>query len=202
MDKVEGQLSPSYEHFLIPQTTKWNEWFWIFAFLAAGTLVVAAVNLRGVLKGARWRPHKGCGKGLIQAKPRSHYVLPSGDKIPSMALGRATPSFRSVHCSTDFFLFTCASGVGNAGKGEVGQAVKAALAAGYRHIDGAWAYPVRTLVFPAWMHQSNKTSAHRMSKRLEMRLRRAGFPGKTSSSHRRHVGFWGVTCLIPNHQRL
>ncbi|KAJ7261773.1 NADP-dependent oxidoreductase domain-containing protein [Mycena haematopus] len=47
----------------------------------------------------------------------SHYTLPSGDKIPSVALGvwRARPN-------------------------EVGKAVKAALSAGYRHIDGAWIY--------------------------------------------------------------
>ncbi|PPQ65906.1 hypothetical protein CVT26_000926 [Gymnopilus dilepis] len=47
----------------------------------------------------------------------THYTLPSGDKIPSVALGvwRASP-------------------------GEVGRAVKAALKVGYRHIDGAWIY--------------------------------------------------------------
>lgn len=33
-------------------------------------------------------------------------------------------------------------GVWQAGKGEVGAAVKAALDAGYRHIDGAWRYAV------------------------------------------------------------
>ncbi|KAI0700084.1 NADP-dependent oxidoreductase domain-containing protein [Cytidiella melzeri] len=47
----------------------------------------------------------------------THYTLPSGDKIPSVALG-----------------------VWKAGKGEVGQAVKHALKTGYRHIDGAWIY--------------------------------------------------------------
>ncbi|KIJ05719.1 hypothetical protein PAXINDRAFT_141089, partial [Paxillus involutus ATCC 200175] len=47
----------------------------------------------------------------------SHYSLPSGDKIPSVALG-----------------------VWQSGKGEVGDAVKTALKAGYRHIDGAWIY--------------------------------------------------------------
>ncbi|KAI0727164.1 NADP-dependent oxidoreductase domain-containing protein [Fomitopsis betulina] len=47
----------------------------------------------------------------------THYTLPSGDKIPSVALG-----------------------VWQAGEGEVGAAVKAALEAGYRHIDGAWKY--------------------------------------------------------------
>jgi len=47
----------------------------------------------------------------------SHYQLPSGARIPSVALG-----------------------VWQAGKGEVGEAVKTALKAGYRHIDGAWIY--------------------------------------------------------------
>ncbi|KAJ7166330.1 NADP-dependent oxidoreductase domain-containing protein [Mycena crocata] len=47
----------------------------------------------------------------------SHYTLPSGDKIPSVALG-----------------------VWQAKPNEVGQAVKTALKAGYRHIDGAWIY--------------------------------------------------------------
>ncbi|KAG8214832.1 NADP-dependent oxidoreductase domain-containing protein [Butyriboletus roseoflavus] len=51
------------------------------------------------------------------ARLPSHYTLPSGDKIPSVALG-----------------------VWQAGKGEVGSAVKTALGAGYRHIDGAWIY--------------------------------------------------------------
>ncbi|KAJ7859002.1 NADP-dependent oxidoreductase domain-containing protein [Mycena leptocephala] len=47
----------------------------------------------------------------------SHYALPSGDKIPSVALG-----------------------VWQAGTNEVGKAVATALKAGYRHIDGAWIY--------------------------------------------------------------
>lgn len=51
------------------------------------------------------------------AKLTSHYTLPSGDMIPSVALG-----------------------VWQASKGEVGNAVKTALSAGYRHIDGAWIY--------------------------------------------------------------
>lgn len=51
------------------------------------------------------------------AKLPSHYTLPSGDSIPSVALG-----------------------VWQASKGEVGNAVKTALSAGYRHIDGAWIY--------------------------------------------------------------
>ncbi|OBZ71616.1 putative oxidoreductase C26F1.07 [Grifola frondosa] len=47
----------------------------------------------------------------------SHFTLPSGDEIPSVALG-----------------------VWQADRGEVGAAVKTALKSGYRHIDGAWAY--------------------------------------------------------------
>ncbi|KAH9948259.1 NADP-dependent oxidoreductase domain-containing protein [Amylocystis lapponica] len=47
----------------------------------------------------------------------SHYALPSGDKIPAVALG-----------------------VWQASPGEVGAAVTTALKAGYRHIDGAWIY--------------------------------------------------------------
>ncbi|KAF6755902.1 aldo-keto reductase [Ephemerocybe angulata] len=45
------------------------------------------------------------------------FTLPSGDQIPSVALG-----------------------VWLAEKGKVGEAVKTALKNGYRHIDGAWAY--------------------------------------------------------------
>ncbi|RDX48821.1 hypothetical protein OH76DRAFT_1351665 [Lentinus brumalis] len=47
----------------------------------------------------------------------THYTLPSGDKIPSVALG-----------------------VWQAKPNEVGQAVLAALKTGYRHIDDAWSY--------------------------------------------------------------
>ncbi|KIY52439.1 Aldo/keto reductase [Fistulina hepatica ATCC 64428] len=47
----------------------------------------------------------------------THYTLNSGDKIPSVALG-----------------------VWKASPGNVGQAVKVALGAGYTHIDGAWIY--------------------------------------------------------------
>ena len=57
----------------------------------------------------------------------------------------------SPHCShiqrIDLCLLIYATGVWQAGSGEVGQAVKAALAAGYRHIDDAWAYGVRTATF-------------------------------------------------------
>ncbi|CUA68644.1 hypothetical protein RSOLAG22IIIB_08018 [Rhizoctonia solani] len=64
----------------------------------------------------------GCGshrKLVHDAKLRlpSHYALPSGDQIPSVALG-----------------------TWKASRGQVGDAVKTALKAGYRHIDGAWIY--------------------------------------------------------------
>jgi diketogulonate reductase-like aldo/keto reductase len=51
------------------------------------------------------------------ARLPSHYALPSGDQIPSVALG-----------------------VWQARTGDVGNAVNTALDAGYRHIDGAWIY--------------------------------------------------------------
>ncbi|KAG6900313.1 hypothetical protein C0993_012745 [Termitomyces sp. T159_Od127] len=62
---------------------------------------------------------KGCHKGLHTGRVGlpTHYTLPSGDKIPSVALG-----------------------VWKARKSEVGLAVQTALKAGYRHIDGAWTY--------------------------------------------------------------
>ncbi|KAI0793341.1 NADP-dependent oxidoreductase domain-containing protein [Abortiporus biennis] len=59
---------------------------------------------------------KPCHNRNLTSLP-THYTLPSGDKIPSVALG-----------------------VWQAGRGEVGAAVTTALRAGYRHIDGAWIY--------------------------------------------------------------
>ncbi|KAG9093430.1 hypothetical protein FRC07_011467, partial [Ceratobasidium sp. 392] len=61
----------------------------------------------------------GIGKVVHGAKAKlpSHYTLPSGDAIPSVALG-----------------------TWQAPRGQVGEAVKIALRCGYRHIDGAWAY--------------------------------------------------------------
>ncbi|KAG7444157.1 uncharacterized protein BT62DRAFT_934332 [Guyanagaster necrorhizus] len=47
----------------------------------------------------------------------THYTLPSGDKIPSVALG-----------------------LWKAGKNQVGNAVQAAVESGYQHLDGAWIY--------------------------------------------------------------
>ncbi|KAG8721763.1 hypothetical protein FRC08_010395 [Ceratobasidium sp. 394] len=61
----------------------------------------------------------GVRKIVQDAKMRlpSHFTLPSGDRIPSVALG-----------------------TWQAPRGQVGEAVKVALKSGYRHIDGAWAY--------------------------------------------------------------
>ncbi|EPQ54864.1 hypothetical protein GLOTRDRAFT_111441 [Gloeophyllum trabeum ATCC 11539] len=90
----------------------------LFHFVAVMAVLYAAFS--GIRYGARAGWLKGCaGKMRYSTKTQlpSHYTLPSGDKIPSVALG-----------------------VWQAGKGEVGQAVKVALDAGYRHIDGAWIY--------------------------------------------------------------
>ncbi|KAF8158450.1 NADP-dependent oxidoreductase domain-containing protein [Crassisporium funariophilum] len=53
----------------------------------------------------------------VNGRLPTHFTLPSGDKIPAVALG-----------------------VWRADRGDVGNAVKTALDAGYRHIDGAWIY--------------------------------------------------------------
>ncbi|KAL0064268.1 hypothetical protein AAF712_008853 [Marasmius tenuissimus] len=73
-------------------------------------------NIRSLVRrttvlGARY--YHGQGTGRLP----THFTLNSGDKIPSVALG-----------------------VWRAGKGEVGNAVKTALNAGYRYIDGAWIF--------------------------------------------------------------
>ncbi|KAH8082412.1 NADP-dependent oxidoreductase domain-containing protein [Cristinia sonorae] len=69
-----------------------------------------------LLRSAKTPCHGAMRNMSTSALPKYH-ILPSGDKIPSVALG-----------------------VWQAGQGEVGLAVKTALKAGYRHIDGAWAY--------------------------------------------------------------
>ncbi|KDQ49217.1 hypothetical protein JAAARDRAFT_43007 [Jaapia argillacea MUCL 33604] len=95
----------------------------IFHFITAAAIMVAIFSgLRHVSKSNSkflWGS-AGCHGRLnmsTASKLPSHYTLPSGDKIPSVALG-----------------------VWQAGSGEVGTAVKTALDAGYRHIDGAWIY--------------------------------------------------------------
>ena len=85
MNKPEEQTLPSYIQAPPPQATKRNKRFWVLAVLAGMLLFTA--NFRSVLKVTSWNPRMGCGKGHFHTKPRSHYVLPSGDKIPSVALG-------------------------------------------------------------------------------------------------------------------
>ncbi|CAL1701605.1 unnamed protein product [Somion occarium] len=82
-------------------------------------MYVAYLATRSIIRsvpkhGMHGRP--GCHHRNLTTLP-SHHILPSGDKIPSVALG-----------------------VWQAGKGEVGAAVQTALKTGYRHIDGAWIY--------------------------------------------------------------
>ncbi|KAI3621341.1 aldo-keto reductase [Moniliophthora roreri] len=74
----------------------------------------SSFNFRSVL--GPFRCHHGAATATAGGLP-AHYTLNNGAKIPSVALG-----------------------VWQAGKGEVGPAVKTALNAGYRHIDGAWIY--------------------------------------------------------------
>ncbi|KAH9932757.1 NADP-dependent oxidoreductase domain-containing protein [Epithele typhae] len=98
--------------------------------------VSAAVLLQVAYVGVQWsfgghtggrsgRGHRRLGtpchgahkdKSVYGSLP-SHYTLPSGDRIPSVALG-----------------------VWQAEPNEVGEAVKVALKSGYRHIDDAWIY--------------------------------------------------------------
>ncbi|CAA7261557.1 unnamed protein product [Cyclocybe aegerita] len=59
----------------------------------------------------------GVHQNATSAKLPTYFTLPSGDKIPAIALG-----------------------VWRAAPGEVGEAVKAALKVGYRHVDDAWIY--------------------------------------------------------------
>lgn len=86
MDKVEDQHLHSYAPIPTTQAAKRSKRSWILGLLA-GMLVIGGLNLCGVLKSTSWEPHTGCGKGRLHTKPASHYTLPSGDKIPSVALG-------------------------------------------------------------------------------------------------------------------
>jgi hypothetical protein len=140
MNKVKDQPLPSYSPASTQQTTKGNKRLWAFALLAG--MLVFTVNFRGVLKATTWKPCAGFRKGSLHTKPRSHFTLPSGDTIPSVALGESAPDIVSL---TSHFILIYAPGVWQAGGRELGEAVKTALAAGYRHFDGAWAYRVRTL---------------------------------------------------------
>ena len=89
MSKVEQQLLSSYTNAPTPRATKRNRRFWILVVLAGMLLFTA--NFRSALKVTSWGPRMGCGKGRFYANPTSHYTLPSGDKIPSVALGESVP---------------------------------------------------------------------------------------------------------------
>ncbi|KAF5382622.1 hypothetical protein D9615_002763 [Tricholomella constricta] len=110
---AKGQLAPER-----PARCRHKKFF---RLIAASTLAVTVFyGLQHVSRTGF--PHifrTFCSKSLHGSSTQlpSHYTLPSGDKIPSVALG-----------------------VWQAGKGEVGAAVQTALKAGYRHIDGAWRY--------------------------------------------------------------
>ena len=58
--------------------------------MLAGMLLFTA-NFRSVLKATSWESLMGCGKGRFYMTPTSYYTLPSGDKIPSVALGESVP---------------------------------------------------------------------------------------------------------------
>ncbi|KAI0629805.1 NADP-dependent oxidoreductase domain-containing protein [Trametes polyzona] len=81
-------------------------------------MYVSYLGVRAIARSSKVHMGKPChgARRNLSSLP-SHYTLPSGHKIPSVALG-----------------------VWKAEKDEVGEAVKTALKAGYRHIDGAWAY--------------------------------------------------------------
>ena len=89
MSKVEEQPLPSYTDSPIPKTAKRSKRFWLLAVLAG--ILTVTVNFRTVLKTTSWKPPMGCGKGRLHITPKSHYTLPSGDKIPSVALGGSPP---------------------------------------------------------------------------------------------------------------
>ncbi|EIW52463.1 uncharacterized protein TRAVEDRAFT_32150 [Trametes versicolor FP-101664 SS1] len=81
-------------------------------------MYVSFLGVRAISRSSKMRMGKPCHAvhRNLSSLP-SHYTLPSGHKIPSVALG-----------------------VWKAEKDQVGDAVKTALKAGYKHIDGAWVY--------------------------------------------------------------
>ncbi|KAI0365357.1 hypothetical protein BV20DRAFT_973384 [Pilatotrama ljubarskyi] len=91
----------------------------LFHILAIAAIMYASyLGVRAIARSSRARMGKPClGAHRNLSSLPSHYTLPSGHNIPSVALG-----------------------VWQASPGEVGEAVKTAIKAGYRHIDGAWIY--------------------------------------------------------------
>lgn len=86
-----------------------------FRILTAITIMYGVFY--GLTRSGVVRRGGGCIGGAHRNISTKVYTLPSGDKIPGIALG-----------------------VWRANPGRVGEAVKTALRAGYRHIDGAWVY--------------------------------------------------------------
>ena len=101
-------------------------------FVAVAMVYMLASSVRSALPLPRiWGCHRAASSASSSLP--SHYTLPSGDRIPSVALG-----------------------VWKAGRGEVGQAVKVALDAGYRHIDDARVYRNEEEVGAAWSESGYK----------------------------------------------
>ncbi|KAJ7583505.1 NADP-dependent oxidoreductase domain-containing protein [Mycena floridula] len=95
--------------------SKKRQLFSIPRLVAVMTLLALAFFARS--RGFSAFKFKSCHRTLTKSSLPTHFTLPSGDKIPSVALG-----------------------VWQAAPGQVGNAVKTALNAGYRHIDDAWIY--------------------------------------------------------------
>ncbi|EMD39495.1 hypothetical protein CERSUDRAFT_80875 [Gelatoporia subvermispora B] len=90
----------------------------LFALVAAAAALYAMFTaVRFVVRTSRLPCNSRMGMHRNLSSLPEHFTLASGDKIPSVALG-----------------------VWQAGRNEVGNAVKVALKAGYRHIDDAWVY--------------------------------------------------------------
>ena len=87
MGRIEDETLPPYSHIPTPWTAKRNRRICIFAWLVA--MLVITVNLCGVLRVSSWKPCAGHGVARLSMAPRSHYVLPSGDEIPAIALGKS-----------------------------------------------------------------------------------------------------------------
>ncbi|PSR73736.1 hypothetical protein PHLCEN_2v10426 [Hermanssonia centrifuga] len=90
----------------------------LFHVLAvAAVMFVVFQGLRSFVRSSSKFLHAPPCHGRNLSSLPSHFTLPSGAQIPSVALG-----------------------VWKASPGEVGPAVETALKSGYRHIDGAWIY--------------------------------------------------------------
>jgi hypothetical protein len=164
MNKAKDQHLPSYTHPPAAKTTRWNKRFWVLAALAG--ILIFIVNARGVLEAASWKPHTGCRKS---PKPRSHYTLPSGDKIPSVALGELAIRFSFTSSLFNRSIFTFLSPRCLAGQWRRSRT-------GSQGSVGCWLPSYRRCLglpraysdISKWNKPVN-ASAHRMSTRLEMR---------------------------------